>query len=175
MQDLVNYAVKNGIILQEIGDCQFCGCQALRGVFECHENTYRIAELLDFNDSVNYQTRFLSVDAMALQHSEIHGPWNNHIHLARLYLIFEKGILWDYSKTPLLSNVINQYKRNRKEFLMPPPLKERGKLTTEDLLQVTTAIECVDLVRNWAFEVYKAFEIHHAVVANISTNFLAKL
>ncbi len=37
-------------------------------------------------------TRFLSVDAMALQHCELHGPWNNHIHLARLFLIFEKNV-----------------------------------------------------------------------------------
>ena len=65
MKDLVNYAVENHIILHEIGDCQFCGGQALLGVFECHENTYRIQELPDFNNSVKYQTRFLRVYAMA--------------------------------------------------------------------------------------------------------------
>ena len=115
MQDLFDYAKKSGITLQIDGCCQFCGSSVSGGVFECHANCYHIAEILDFNNPLYYKTRFLSVDAMALQHCEIHGPWNNHIHLTRLFLIFEMGIDWNYSKTPLLSAIINQYKKYKKE------------------------------------------------------------
>ncbi|KAA5538674.1 DUF5946 family protein [Adhaeribacter rhizoryzae] len=121
MQDLLDYAKKNGITLQHEGNCQFCGAKVSQGVWECLSNINHIAELLDFNNPIYYVTRFLSVDAMALQHCEIHGPWNNHIHLTRLFLIFEKNVAWDYSKTPQLSNIINHYKKNKSEFLTPPP------------------------------------------------------
>ncbi len=79
---------------------------------ECHNNTNRISEILDFNDPENYAARFLSVDAMALQHCELHGPWNNHIHIALLLLVFEKGIRWHYDLTPLLSNIVNEYEKS---------------------------------------------------------------
>lgn len=175
MQEITRYAAKYGIRLNDHGDCQFCGCRAARGVFECHENTHRISELLDFNNSNYYQTRFLSVDAMALQHCEIHGPWNNHIHLARLHLIFEKDIKWDYAKTPILSNVINEYKRNKKELLQPPPLKQRGEITSSDIVKAKDASDCMQLVQSWAYVVYSAYSAHHGVVAQLSAKFLAKL
>lgn len=175
MQDITRYAAKYGISLSDCGDCQFCGCRATRGVFECHENTYRISELLDFNDSRYHLSRFLSVDAMALQHSEVHGPWNNHIHLARLFLIFEKGIDWDYAKTPILSNVINEYKRDKKEFLQPPPPKQRGEITSADIAGVENVYDCVKGIHSWAHAVYCAYSVHHSAVAQLSENFLMKL
>jgi Family of unknown function (DUF5946) len=174
MQDLIDYATKNGITLLKEGACQFCGANVSGGVFECHENSYRVAALLDFNNPAFYLTRFLSVDAMALQHCEIHGPWNNHIHLTRLFLIFEKGISWDYSKTPQLSQVINQYKKNRKESLTPPPVMKRGELTTLDLINANTPDECVDMVRRWARGVYDSFHIHHPLVSSIAGIFIEK-
>src|SRR5687767_12152545 len=109
MQDFINYAKKHGIELFNEGPCQFCGSDVGSGVFECYGNAHRLSEVLDFNNPGHYGTRFLSVDAMALQHCELHGPWNNHIHLTRLFLIFENNVTWDYSKTPQLSNIINQY------------------------------------------------------------------
>jgi hypothetical protein len=175
MQDITQYAAKYGITLDDYGDCQFCGCPASRGVFECHENMYRTSELLDFSNSTYYQTRFLSVDAMALQHSEIHGPWNNHIHLTRLHLIFEKDIKWDYAKTPILSNVINEYKRDRREFLPPPPLKQRGEMTSSDIVNARDSSDCMQLVQSWAYAVYRAYFSHHDIAAKLSAKFLAKM
>lgn len=174
MQDLINYARKNGITIEEEGCCQFCGSPVSRGVYECLANVHHIAEVLDFSNPKHFVTRFLSVDAMALQHCEIHGPWNNHIHLTRLCLIFEKQIEWDYSKTPQLSNIINHYKKNKSEFLTPPPLMQRGTLTTSDLLTATTPDECIDAVDNWARGVYDAFSNHHALASSIAEIFIDK-
>ena len=112
------------------------------------------------------------VDAMALQHCELHGPWNNHIHLTRLFLIFEKNISWDYSKTPKLSNVINNYKKNKSESLAPPPLQHRGKITTSDLLKTISTDEAVAGVKKWAKEVFHAFRHHHVLVSNIAKMYI---
>jgi hypothetical protein len=100
MQDWIDYAKKSGIELLNTGRCQFCNADVSGGVFECQNNLSHLATILDFNNPDHFQSRFLSVDAMALQHCELHGPWNNHIHLTRLWLIFEKGIQWDYTKSP---------------------------------------------------------------------------
>lgn len=174
MQNWLSYAEKNGIPLQQEGACQFCGAPVTGGVMECHSNTNHIAALLDFNDAANYTTRFLSVDAMALQHCELHGPWNNHIHLTRLFLIFEKKIKWQYALTPLLSNIINEYKRDRKETLAAPPPKQRGAITTAGLLQAQTAEQCRQIVHDWAYSVYTAFDMHHTVAGNIASKFMER-
>lgn len=174
MQDLVDYAAKNGIALKDKGRCQFCGSKVKGGVFECHNNVYHIAAILDYNNPQHYLSRFLSVDAMALQHCEIHGPWNNHIHLARLYLIFEKKVLWDYSKTPQLSNIINQFKKSRTETLIPPPLQQRGNITSSDLLMATDINGCMKIVYQWATEVYSSFKMHEETISKIADKYLEK-
>jgi hypothetical protein len=168
MQDFASYAAKHGIELSGQGWCQFCGARVTGGVFECHQNAHHLSQVLDFNDPAHYQTRFLSVDALALQHCELHGPWNNHIHLTRLFLIFENGVAWDYSKTTQLSNVINNYKRNRSESLVPPPCGQRGKTTTSDLLVALSAEQAVAKVREWASDVFHAFQDHHLLVSSIA-------
>lgn len=172
MQDFITYARRHGIELSKEGPCQFCGTKVRGGVFECHENVLHLSNLLDFNNPTYYETRFLSVDAMALQHCELHGPWNNHIHLTRLYLIFENQIVWSYSKTPQLSIVINDYKRTKSESLAPPPLQLRGNTTTSDLLEATSADEIVIKVRHWARDVFEAFSNHHSLVSDIAKSYL---
>ncbi len=174
MQNWQTYAEKHGIELLENGPCQFCSALVSKGVAECHKNVHHIAELLDYNDPANYTTRFLSVDALALQHCEVHGPWNNYIHFARLVLIFEKNIAWNYQLTPILSNVVNDYKRNRAAARTPPPTGERGKITTVDLLVAKTPEACREIVKEWAHSVYQAFYGYREEVEPIVTNFLLK-
>ncbi len=172
MQDFITYARKHGITLINEGPCQFCGTPRTGGVFECHENVHHLSKVLGFNNPDHYETRFLSVDAMALQHCELHVPWNNHIHLTRLFLIFEKNISWDYSKTPKLSNVINNYKKNKSESLAPPPLQHREEITTSDLLKTISAEETVAGVKKWAMEVFQAFRHHHVLVSSIAKMYI---
>jgi Family of unknown function (DUF5946) len=148
MQDFINQASKNGVILLNEGKCQFCGADYQKGIYECMENYNQGLEILDFNNPEYHISRFLSVDAHALQHPEIHGRWSNHFHLTRLYLIFEKRVKWDYKKSPLLSSYLNEYKVSRpNEFLIPPKSMERGNLTAKDLTNATTAEECVELIK----------------------------
>lgn len=173
MRDWLAYAKKTGIELQDRGPCQFCGAPVQGGVMECHDNTSTIAGWLDYNEPANYKTRFLSVDAMALQHYELHGPWNNYIHFARLVLIFEMEVDWNYKLTPLLSDVVNDFKRQQKPLLTLPQ-GQRGTLTTADCRVAQSAESCRQLVRKWARSVYEAFKIYRSEVDLIVSRFIEK-
>jgi hypothetical protein len=130
-------------------------------------------QLLDFNNSEQHISRFLSVDAHALQHPEIHGRWSNHFHLTRLNLILGKKQTWNYKKSPILSDYLNAYKLNRpNEFLSIPKPLERGKITAKDLIKATTADECVALIKIWADEVYHSLSSSHSIVSQIADGFL---
>ena len=155
-----------------MGACQFCHSKVSGGVFECHGNLNHLSEVLDFNNPLHSEARFLSSDAMAVQHCEIHGPFNNHIHLTRLQLILERKVKWDTTKTPLLSHIINDYKKNKTEYLTPPPPGMRGQITTLDLLKASTPNECMNIVKDWAIEVYHAFSNHHPLISSIADSYL---
>lgn len=173
MQDFLDQANKNGVTLLHKGMCQFCGANYQRGIFECMENYNNGLVHLDFNDSKYHLFRFLSVDAHALQHPEIHGRWSNHFHLTRLTLILDKKQTWDYKKSPLLSDYLNNYKLNRpSEFLAIPKPLDRGKITTKDLIKATTADECVEQIKKWADEVYHSWNSSHLLVSQIADGFL---
>jgi hypothetical protein len=176
MQDFIDQANKNGVILLDKGRCQFCGADYQKGIFDCMDNYNNGLQLLDFNNSEHLIPRFLSVDAHALQHPEIHGRWSNHFHLTRLNLILEKKQTWDYKKSPLLSDYLNDYKQNRpNEFLVIPKPLDRGKITAKDLTKATTANECIELIKKWSIEVYHAWSSSHSIVSQIADGFLDNL
>lgn len=173
MQDFIDQATKNGVDLLKKGRCQFCGADYQRGIFECMENYSSGLLFFDFNDPKFHLYRFLSVDAHALQHPEIHGRWSNHFHLTRLHLILEKKQTWDYNKSPLLSDYLNKYKSNKpNEFLKAPLPLDRGEITAKDLTKSTTAEESADLIAKWATEVYFSWRSNHGTVAEIADGFL---
>ncbi len=176
MQNFIDQAEKNGVTLLNKGGCQFCGADYERGIYECMENYNNGLQLFDFNDSENHIYTFLSVDAHALQHPEIHGRWSNHFHLTRLNLVLDKKLNWDYKKSPLLSDYLNEYKLNRSnEFLALPNALERGCMTAKDLTKATTTNECAEMVKKWAMEVYHAWSFNHSIVSQIADNFLEKI
>jgi hypothetical protein len=169
----MDQAAKNGVDLLNKGRCQFCGADYQRGIFECMENYNSGLLFSDFNDPKYHLYRFLSVDAHALQHPEIHGRWSNHFHLTRLHLILQKKQTWDYNKSPLLSDFLNKYKSNKSnEFLKAPMPLDRGKITAKDLINSTTAEESAELILKWADEVYNAWNSNHGTVAEIADGFL---
>jgi hypothetical protein len=173
MQNFTDQAAKNGVELLNQGKCQFCGADYQRGIFECMENYNSGLLFFDFNNPKFHLYRFLSVDAHALQHPEIHGRWSNHFHLTRLHLILEKKQTWDYNKSPLLSDYLNRYKSNKpNEFLKVPESLNRGKITAKDLIRVTTAEDCAELIAKWATEVYDSWSSNHLVVSQIAEGFL---
>jgi hypothetical protein len=173
MQDFIDQANKNGVALHDKGRCQCCGADYQKGIFDCMDNYNNGLQLLDFNNSEHHISRFLSVDAHALQHPEIHGRWSNHFHLTRLNLILDKKQTWDYRKSPMLSDYLNAYKINRpNEFLIIPKPLERGQITAKDLIKATTADECVALIKQWADEVYHSWSSNYSIVSQIADGFL---
>ncbi len=174
MQDYIDLAKKNGVILLDTGKCQFCGANTKRGIHECLEIFNLGFQDIDFSNIENHLYRFLIVDAHTLQHSEIHGRWNNHFHLSRLHLIFKYDIKWTYKLSPKLSDYLNKYKiGKRDEYIIPPEILRRGKITTTDIIENSTnETECKELIKKWAMEVYDKWNTHYNVVDNIAKGFL---
>jgi len=175
MQDFIGQAEKNGVILHDIGRCQFCGADTTGGVFECVALYSTGFDLIDFSNVDNYVYRFLSVDAHALQHPEIHGRWNNHFHLTRLHLILRLDYQWDYNQSPLLSNYLNDYKKDKlDEVLIPPSPLDRGSITTIDILNESKSESaCRSMIKQWAISVYDSWCDYHDLVDVIAKGFLA--
>ncbi|MEQ8627163.1 MAG: DUF5946 family protein [Ekhidna sp.] len=159
--------------LKDTGHCQFCGAATTRGVHECVEIFSLGFQQIDYSRIENHLYRFLSVDAHTLQHPEIHGRWNNHFHLTRLYLIFNHKVKWRYELSPRLSDHLNKYKAHHKdELLNPPKILSRGDLTSTDVLSSSTNEEkCRDMIMKWAKEVYHAWSEHHLTVSIIANSF----
>lgn len=128
MQDYINTAAKNGVTLLASGSCQFCGATTKRGIHECLE-IFSLGFKLDYSIATNHLFRFVSVDAHALQHPEIHGRWNNHFHLTRLHLIFQYKIKWNYKLSSKLSGHLNRYKAHKGNEHLEPHLFFNGDLS----------------------------------------------
>ncbi|MDO5977618.1 DUF5946 family protein [Flavivirga spongiicola] len=174
MKDYIDLAEKNGVTLLNNGKCQFCGANTKRGIHECLE-IFNLGLLsIDFSNIENHIYKFLIVDSHTLQHPEIHGRWNNHFHLSRLHLIIKYDVKWTYKLSSKLSDCLNKYKIGKEnEYLSPPKILERGKITTTDIIEkLTNEKACKDLIRKWALEVYNEWGTHHSVVDNIAKRFL---
>jgi hypothetical protein len=176
MKDFREQARKHGIDLLTEGICQFCGSHVARGVFECMEIFANGILSFDYGLPEVHQTRFLIVDAHALQHPELHGRWNNHFHLMRLNLILERNAQWDYRKSPRLSEFLHEYKMmHPEEVLVAPPKLERGNMTAKDVSHAATAREREALVSDWARQVYDAWKPYHRLVSDVTGRFLSEL
>jgi len=175
MQDYIDFAAKNGITLADSGNCQFCGANTNRGIHECLEIFNLGFQDIDYSDPQNHLYRFLIVDAHTLQHPEIHGRWSNHFHLSRLHLVFKYNMSWKYELSPKLSDYLNRYKINKQEeYLTPPPLLERGNITTTDILQnANSEQDTKEAIKEWALEVYARWDAHYEVVDFIAKGFMS--
>ena len=175
MQDYLDQAAKNGVVILPNGRCQCCGADYERGIAECID-TFNSIELVQAQTIENLPARFLRVDAHALQHPEIHGRWSNHFHLTRLHLILNKNIVWNYTLSPLLSKHINAYKLTRPdEYLIPPPPMRRGNMTAKDIALAAHPDNCLDLITAWAVEVYAAWSAATSVPARLADSFTDSL
>lgn len=174
MQDYIDIAHKNKVILKDSGPCQCCGAETERGIHECVEIFSLGFDLLDYAKPDNYTFRFIAVDAHTLQHPEIHGRWNNHFHLTRQHLMFHYKVQWSYQLSPKLSDCLNRYKRSHeKEFLSPPEVLKRGNMTTTDVRQnAKNESDCQAQIKKWGIEVYQAWSQHHEIVDRIAREFM---
>lgn len=174
MQDYRSIAAKNGIELVGVGGCQFCGATTTRGVHECVELFSLGFECLDYSKPAHHRYRFLSVDAHTLQHSEIHGRWNNHFHLLRLHLMLAHSVAWSYQQSPRLSDYLNAYKRQHPTAWLQAPMPlQRGSVTTTDVAaQSINEERCKQHIELWAAAVHSAWEAHHAIIDVLALEFL---
>lgn len=175
MQNFIDIAAKNGVILLNSGNCQFCGAATTGGVYECVEIFNNGFHLIDYSKAENYIYRFIGVDAHTLQHPEIHGRWNNHFHLTRQHLIFNYHVQWNYQLSPKLSVFLNLYKlEHRDENFEPPKILERGKITATDILQQQNEEDCRQIIIKWGKEVYNVWSRYHEIADNIADGFINK-
>lgn len=174
MQDWREQAQKNNIIC-ESGDCQFCGAPLEEGVSQCVDISSMITFMISQEEGISNMTIFMCVDSHALQHSEIHGRWNNHFHLSRLELILNDKIPWNYKLSPLLSNVVNDYKKsNKNEFIVPPEPKKRGNITAYSIANAESEEQYIHLVNDWAKSVYDSFLKDQVISKKIAKLFREK-
>ena len=175
MQSYLDVAAKNGVALDDVGPCQFCGAALDRSVHECME----IFELgfggLDLTSPQDHYVRFFIVDAHALQHPELHGRWSSHFHLARLVTVFDEGVVWRYRDSPTLSAALDVHKAGvPDERLVPPRAGQRGTHTVCDVQAVRDdEAACKAEIRAWARSVHAAWATEHEKVLPVVRRFLA--
>lgn len=176
MQEWYEFAEKNGFSVIDSGKCQLCNSDVGRGICECIEIANQITHKIDHIKGIENMTIFLSVDAHALQHSEIHGRWNNHFHLTRLNLIINRKIKWNYKLSPKLSEVLNLYKKaHNEEVIVNPIIGNRGNLTVKDINEIDSEKEYIKMVWIWANEVLNSFNDMQHILDEISDSFLEKV
>ncbi|GAB5472685.1 MAG: hypothetical protein Mars2KO_07840 [Maribacter sp.] len=174
MQNYIDLAAKNGVSLIGVGDCQFCGSKTERGIHECVEIFSLGFQAIDYSKPENHLFRFISVDAHTLQHPEIHGRWSNHFHLTRQHLMFYYNIKWNYMLSPKLSDHLNNYKiHHSEEYLEPPAILKRGRITTTDVLDnSSTESNCQKMIDQWGRKVYDSWSQNLEIVNRIAQGFL---
>lgn len=157
MQDVRQQAAKKGVTLLATGPCQFCGAAVACGVEQCLDLFASLSALLRA-ERAYAEVHLFSVDAHALQHPEIHGTLNNHVHLLSLCLMLERQA----------SSAMGTRKPAVEKFLAlgrqwpsldPPPAGRRGSLTVADVV-AAPAEQRPALARLWAGQVWEAWAAH---------------
>ena len=87
------------------------------------------------------------------------------------------NVAWTYTHSPKLSDYLNAYKlKHANEVLVPPPVGERGGITTTDVQEASTSVSaCMEKIDEWSESVYQAWKEHHDTVDLIAKGFLAQL
>lgn len=176
MQAWQAQAEKNNLDLIDKGACQLCGANTSGGIYECMQKAASITHRLDHDAGVKHMTIFLCVDAHALQHPEVHGRWNNHLHLSRLYLILKAQVRWQYKYTPVLSDIVNRYKKKHpQEIIEPPAAKQRGIMTVTGVEASDSEAQYIERVNEWACCVFDRYEQGNDASRSIAAAFQERI
>ena len=154
--------------------CPYCGAP-VEGYEACLDNTHILSSLLDHNIPEQYLAKFPGVDAMALQHPEHIDEWTVYFHLARLKLMFDNGIKWQYAFSPILSNVLNKWKYDRVPVLSVPAPLQRGSLNSQGLVSLSTVEEASEYSMAWGKSVYDSYQCDSVLVYPIAKLFLEQI
>jgi len=137
-----------------------CGARIDGGAAAC-QKLFDDLLALEYGDLTYGAVHLFSVDAYALQHSEIHSPRSNAYHLLRLGWLLEKN------GDPRIGRSGSRVKKiveGYRDFPFLPPPPKRGTLTVADVNSKTPPEEYAKQVRRWAKSVWDAWEVHHAWV-----------
>nr|WP_315472476.1 DUF5946 family protein [uncultured Undibacterium sp.] len=175
MPKWVEQAAKNDLEILEDGQCQLCGSDTLHGITECVNTAGKITHKISQEKGIQHMTIFLCVDAHALQHTLIHGRWNNHFHLTRLHLILQDGVQWNYDLTTVLNEVLDDYKQHHpNETSIEANAQHPLAITVIDVDASQDEEEYVALVWQWAEQVYASFSENHAIASTLAARFQKK-
>lgn len=169
MPKWLEQAAKNDLEILEDGQCQLCGSDTLHGITECVTTASKITHRISQEKGIQHMTLFLCVDAHALQHTLIHGRWNNHFHLARLHLILVDEIQWNFELSPILQAVLDDYKISHpNEKILEQDAHHQPTITVIDVDASHDEEEYIDLVWRWAEEVYASFSGSHEIASKLA-------
>lgn len=175
MPKWVEQAAKNDLEILEDGQCQLCGSDTLHGITECVNTAGKITHKISQEKGIQHMTIFLCVDAHALQHTLIHGRWNNHFHLTRLHLILQDDVQWNYDLTTVLNEVLDDYKRQHPdEAVIEADAEHQATITVIDVDASHDEDEYIALVWQWAEQVYASFSESHAIARKLAQLFQKK-
>ena len=137
--------------------CPYCGAAIADGDADCQplyaEFLYKL-----YNNPGYAAVAFLTVDAHALQHPEIHGYKNNAFHLLRLYWQLEFGGDALHDRGPRWLQVQFDGKVDVPKLDAPA---QRGAITVADAMRAETVPELAALVQQWGQAVWGAWSQYH--------------
>ncbi|HVB99237.1 MAG TPA: DUF5946 family protein [Candidatus Dormibacteraeota bacterium] len=158
MQDFRRRSAGNGATTQNQGPCPFCGAMVEHGAQACLQLLAGLSERTRA-EKPYAQAHLFSFDAHALQHPELHGPLNNHVHLLSLCLMLERGASAGIgSRQPAVEKFLALGRQWPP--IEAPPAGRRGTLTVKNVFEASVA-ERPRLAREWAGEVWKLWQPHH--------------
>jgi hypothetical protein len=143
--------------MTHVSTCPYCGAAIPDGDADCQllyaQFLYKLYSNPDYA-----AVAFLTVDAHALQHPEIHGYKNNAFHLLRLCWQLEFGGDALYDRGPRWLQV--QFDGKVHVPRLEPPT-QRGAVTVADAMQAQTVPELAALVQQWGQAVWEAWSPYH--------------
>lgn len=123
------------------------------------------------NPSYFYPAHRLTVDTYAVQHPGVPGRksvQSVNVHLVGLYLSLEKE--FDVQKTPKIMSALT---KNAEKFVWLTPPAPNGTITVLDVVKAETAGEHREIVKNWAINVWNAWQEHHQKIKQIAAEFIS--
>ena len=163
--------------------CFACGAKVQNVKGECHEymlsspgcwSMYCEELNREYSDLKYWNGHQFSVDAYACQHVGVkedkRAIRSVNIHLASLYMIFERGI--SLSEAPKVRSTFSQNYKNKDLLMWLDPPESFGSLTIADVWSNQDPDNHFELAQNWAESVWRAWSHQHRAVRDLVDNIL---
>ena len=123
---------------------------------ECKE-MFEAVLVKEYSDYRYVRVHRLTIDAYSLQHPQIYmkSPKSFAAHLTGMSCAIE------YDNDPNLLRILQKWLNGRKELSKPAMLSSLGNLTIAHIIKAKDGGEHIGLVKEWAIEVWKAYQVYH--------------